>query len=186
MVFGMNDLQAQKSLSEAIIPDFAGLQYAGSIGHISANAGYTFFKRTNLNFNYGYIPEKKGGRMHILAVKFEYKPLRIPVGRAIEIHPFNPGVFVSYTLQKSLTLGFNPPQYPKDYYFWSEALRKHIGASSEIKLLNQRLEGKVRALSLYIEANTNDLYMISWFENRTTIPFSQIFKLGYGLRLYFE
>jgi hypothetical protein len=178
-------MMAQSSLTKALTPDFAGLQYAGSIGYISAGAGYTLFKKTNMNINYGYVSEKKGGQMHILALKFEYKPFRIPLSENVVLQPINPGVFLSYTFAKELSYRFESPQYPKNYYFWSEALRKHISANSEIKFINPLKNGKVQALSVYIEANTNDIYMISWFENRTTIPFTDIFKLGYGLRVYF-
>lgn len=176
---------AQDKLMNALTPDFAGVQYAGSLGYFSVGAGYDLFKKTTISLNYGYVPEQKGGKMHILALKLEYKPLKIPIGTKLMLQPFNPGIFATYTFDKELSFKFTSPQYPKNYYFWSEALRKHIFANSEIKLINPLNNKKIQAVGLYIEANTNDIYLISWFENRTTIPFTDIFKLGYGLKVYF-
>lgn len=187
LLLGSNVSKSQSQFMKSFIPDFVGLQYAGSIGYISGSAGYHFFgDRTNLNVNYGYIPQNKGGEMHIVAAKFEYKPFSIRVKDNIIIHPINPSVFLSYTFDKKLDFNFDTDQYPKGYYFWSEAFRKHVAFSTEVKLLNaKKTAAKINAVSLYMEANTNDLYLISWFENRTSIPFTDIFKFGYGVRVYF-
>lgn len=176
---------AQKNLLERLKPDEVNLQYAGSIGFLSAGAGYHFFKeKTALSFHIGYVPESLGGELTILAVKFEYKPYTIRLSDRFIIHPFNPVIFPSYTLGKNFDFKFEKPKYREGYYFWSSALRLHLGASSEVKMFTN-LTSKIKAISLYAEANTNDLYAISWFQNRTSTPFYEIFKLGYGVKMYF-
>lgn len=176
---------AQSKFWKSLVPDDAGLQYAGSIGFISAGAGYDLLnEKTNLSFHVGYVPESLGGELTIIAVKFQYKPFTIPVGNKIIIKPFNPVFFPSYTLGQNFDFKFEKPKYREGYYFWSSALRLHLGASTEVKLLSTP-ESKIKALSIYAEANTNDLYLLSWFKNRTTTPFYRMFKLGYGFKMHF-
>lgn len=177
--------KAQKSFWKGLVPDQANLQYAGSIGFLSAGAGYNLMKeKTALSFHVGYVPESLGGELTIVAIKFEYKPWAIHIKDKAIIHPFNPVIFPSYTLGENFDFKFERPQYRKGYYFWSSALRLHIGAGTEIKLLTKP-NSKIKYVSVYAEANTNDLYLLSWYQNRTNAPFYKMFKLGYGIRTYF-
>lgn len=187
ILFSTAAASAQNRFLSVIRPDVVGIQYAGSIGYLSLSAGYNLLEeKTNLNFNYGYVPESQGGELHIAAVKFEYKPFSIRIKDNFILHPINPSVFVSYTFGKNLDFNFDREQYVKGYYFWSEAVREHLGFSTELKLINLERRNKLaRSISFYGEVNTNDLYLISWFENRTSIPFQEIFKVGYGVRMYF-
>ncbi|WP_442588224.1 hypothetical protein ACSBL2_19455 [Pedobacter sp. AW31-3R] len=186
MVPGFQKAMAQKSFAKFLTPDYAELQHAGSIGYMSAGIGYNLSKkeRTALSFHYGYVPEVKGGELHIAAVKFQYKPFAIRIKDKLTFYPVNPGVFLSYTFGKQFGFSFDDDQYPKGYYFWSPALREHISLSSELKIMGDKTS-RIKSISLYTEANTNDLYMISWFENRTTTPIQEIFHLGFGVRMYF-
>lgn len=177
---------AQKSLVSLLIPDYLEIQHAGSIGYMSAGIGYRLSPRekTTLSFHYGYVPEPKGGELHIAAVKFEYKPFAIHIKDKLIFYPVNPGIFLSYTFGEQFGLTFDQDQYNKGYYFWSPALREHLSFSSELKIMGDG-SSKIRAISLYTEANTNDLYLISWYENRTKTPIYQIFHLGFGVRMNF-
>ncbi|MES2653039.1 MAG: hypothetical protein V4663_14960 [Bacteroidota bacterium] len=176
---------AQRSFLKRIEPHHINLQYAGSIGYFSGGIGYNFFKeKTALSFHYGYVPKNKGGWMSIFTAKFEYKPFAIAIKDKIIIHPINPVFFPSYTSGDNFDYQFKTSQYREGYYFWSSALRLHLGAGTEIKILNNQ-NAAFKSVSLYAEANTNDLYAISWFENRTTTPFYAMFKMGYGVRLNF-
>jgi len=176
---------SQNKLLKLLRPDQVGIQYAGSIGYASFGIGYNLFKeKTALSFHYGYVPEVKGGELHIAAVKFEYKPFAIAIGKQLIFHPFNPVVFLSYTIGKNFAFKFDKDQYMDDYYFWSPALREHLGFSSELKILGDK-SSKIKSISLYTESNTNDLYMVSWYANRTTIPIYKIFHLGFGVRMNF-
>lgn len=180
-----SSLLAQKSFFRRLTPEQANLQYAGSIGFLSAGAGYNFFKdKTALSFHIGYVPESLGGELTIIAIKFEYKPWAIPIKKVAIIHPLNPVIFPSYTLGENFDFKFEKPQYRQGYYFWSSALRLHLGAGTEIKILTKP-GSKLKFVSIYAEANTNDLYALSWFKNRTNTPFYKMFKLGYGVRTYF-
>ncbi len=187
LILGMlvSSAYAQNSFLERIRPDQVNLQYAGSIGYFSGGIGYNFFKeKTVLSFHYGYVPKNKGGWMSIFSAKFEYKPFTIKIKDKLIIHPINPVLFPSYTSGDNFDYQFKTSQYRKGYYFWSSALRLHLGAGTEVKVLNNK-DAAFESVSIYAEVNTNDLYAISWFENRTTTPFYEMFKLGYGVRLNF-
>lgn len=177
---------AQNKFAKAIKPDFVVLQYAGSIGYMSAGVGYNFFnEKTSASLHYGFVPESKGGNLNILTTKFDYKPFNINLKKdKISLKPINPVAFVSYTLGRNFDKKFDPNQYPDGYYFWSTAIKIHMGISSELQIMGDT-KSAIKSISLYAEANTNDLYAISWFENRTTTPFENIFKLGYGIKLNF-
>lgn len=178
--------QAQESFWKKLVPDQASLQYAGSIGFISAGAGYDLFhEKAELSFHLGYVPESLGGELTMFAAKFRYKPFTIRTkNEKLIIQPFNPVFFPSYTFGQNFDFKFEKPQYRKGYYFWSSALRLHLGASTEIKLL-QMPQSKIKWIGLYAEANTNDLYLVSWFKNRTSTPFYRMFKMGYGVKMGF-
>ncbi len=176
---------SQRKTANALVPDKVITQYAGSIGYMSLGLGYDLFQeRTELSFHYGYVPEVKGGELHIAALKFEYKPFKLKISDGLLFRPVNPVVFGSYTFGKAFGFGFDRDQYPKGYYFWSPALRGHLGASSELEVLSDA-SSSIKSITLFTEANTNDLYLVSWYENRTTTPFYKIFHLGFGLKVNF-
>jgi hypothetical protein len=179
------NVKAQKFL----IPDDAVLQYAGSIGYLSVGAGYELFgnKRGNLDISYGFVPESKGGALHILTAKFAYRPFVIKLGNWAKIYPFNPGIFLRYTLNNNLGFNFDTVQYPKGYYYFSEAARPHLSFSNEFQLIKGKALEKtgLKALSIYSEFNTNDYYLINYFQNTTALSVTDIFKLGIGIRAKF-
>lgn len=177
--------KAQKFL----IPEDAIIQYAGSIGYLSVGAGYELFgnKRGNLDINYGFVPESKGGALHILTAKFAYRPFMINIGNFAKIYPFNPGIFIRYTLNNNLGFNFDTVQYPKGYYYFSEAARPHLSFSNEFQLIKGKVLERtgLKALSIYSEFNTNDYYLVNYFQNTTALSVTDIFKLGIGIRAKF-
>lgn len=192
LTFVLLNFAVAKSYGQAfqfLVPDEAILQFAGSIGYVSGGIGYELFKndRGNLDFIYGFVPGSKGGVLNMATVKFAYKPWEIKVKDLIKIYPFNPGVFLTYTFHEDLSYRFSEDQYPKNYYNWSEALRPHLSFSNELEFDGTKLwkGSKIKAISLYSEFNTNDYYLINYFQNMSALTPSDIFALGIGLRLKF-
>lgn len=179
-----NTGKAQK-FSE-LIPQYAIIQHAGSIGYVSLGAGYELFKDNsgNLELLYGMVPKSKGGSLHILSTKFAYHPFEIKVNKNIKFYPANPGLFFSYHLGKQFDLAFDQEQYGKSYYGWSTAVRGHFSLSNEVKI---NTGGKLKSLSLYTEFNVNDLYLASilYKNNREWLSLSDIIKLGIGVKVGF-
>jgi hypothetical protein len=174
---------------KSLIPDAATVQFAGSIGFISVGAGYELFhnKRGNLDFTYGYVPASKGGTLHIIATKFAYRPFKIKIKDVAKFYPLNPGLFISYTINKDLPIEFNKSQYEKGYYWWSPALRPHLSFSSEVELDTEKdwNKSQIESISIYAEVNTNDYYAINYIHNPNSLSIGDIFQVGLGLRVKF-
>lgn len=172
-----------------LIPDNAIVQFAGSIGYFSVGAGYDLFKnkRGILDFNYGYVPASKGGELNIVTAKIAYRVYEIKLKEWGKFYPFIPGLFLSYTFHPELSYRFNRNRYHPDYYHWSEAMRPHLSIANEIEFNGEKLlKGSgIKAVSVYTEFNTNDYYLINYFQNTSELNLGDIFKLGIGLRLKF-
>ena len=172
-----------------LIPDGAVIQHAGSIGYFSAGVDYDLFrnKRGSLDLLYGYVPESKGGAFSILSAKFAYRPFEIKVAPGLLFHPVNPGLFFNYTIDKNFDLLRDRDQYIKGYYYLSEALRAHVSLSSEVSVdpavLGQK--GPLRAVAIYYELNTNDMYLVNYFQNTKGLSLSDVFKAGLGIKVSF-
>lgn len=184
LIFLPSFIFGQNKFLKALKPDYINIQYGGSIGYMSGGIGYYFFnEKTTASVHYGFVPESEGGSINILTTKFDYKPFNIKLGKDLMFKPINPVVFVSYTLGRNFDKEFDPDQYPDGYYWWSTALKIHLGLSTELKILGSG-KSAIKAVSVYAETNTNDLYAVSWFENRTTTSITKIFFMGYGIRLH--
>jgi hypothetical protein len=172
-----------------LIPDAAILQYAGSIGYFSVGAGFELFKnnRGQLDFNYGYVPASKGGELHAVTVKFAYKPFEIKWGDWATIYPINPGFFLSYSFHDDLDFKFHSSEYPPGYYYWSPALRPHLSFSNEIELTMDKIWSSlgIEKIGIYTEFNTNDFYLVNYFQNSSSLSLTDIFQLGMGIRFKF-
>jgi hypothetical protein len=172
-----------------LIPDEVILQHAGSIGYVSVGAGYKLFnnERGNLDLLYGYVPKSKGGTLHIITAKFAYKPFVINVNKLGKIYPFNPGFFLTYTGHPDLELKFSKDNWPKGYYFWSEAIRPHLSFSNELELTKPRFikAAGLKSLSVYSEFNSNEWYLVNYFQNVPEVSVKDVFKLGIGVRMRF-
>lgn len=185
-------LSGNKALAQGLgflIPDAAIAQYAGSIGYFSGGVGYDIFKnkRGNIDLMYGFVPGNKGGVLHAATAKFAYRPFVYKIKDWAIIYPINPGFFVSYTFHRELSTSFNTDQYPKKYYYWSEAIRPHLSFSNEIELnAGKLLKGaKIKSITLYSEFNTNEYYLVNYLQNIPALTLSDVMQLGIGTRIKF-
>lgn len=181
--FGMTAEAQERS---ALIPDYALVQHAGSIGYLSLGAGYELFDdaRGSLELTYGRVPEVKGGPLNIVSAKFSYRPVELRVNNTITAYPANPGVFLSYHLDEQFGLGFDREQYGRSYYGWPTALRGHLSLSNEVAI---KTGEKLKSVTLYSEFNVNDLYLVSLFykNNKQWLSPFDIIKLGFGVKVGF-
>ena len=187
LMFNVFKVHAQ--FPKSMVPKNIVVQHAGSIGFMSIGMGYPVFKnqRGSLDFNYGYVPESRGGTLHILSGKFAYRPWKIKIKDGINLFPINPGVFLTYHFGKQFDFYWDKDTYEEGYYWWSTALRPHISFSTEIELdaLQIFKTSDIKRMSLYAEVNTNDLYLTSYYKNAGAVKLTDIFKLGLGLRVRF-
>lgn len=167
------------------LPDMVVLQHGGSIGWWSIGAGYRFLSNhIEPQLLYGRVPESKGGVLDLITLKLSVVPYRWKGSSGYAIAPFNPVFFASTTLNKGYHLFWPDDQYVDDYYWWSSAMRFHLGFNSEIDIPLHKRVGK--KLTVYAEWNTNDLYLSSYLENKKSISLWDITALGVGIKWHFK
>lgn len=159
-------------------------QYAGSIGYMSFGGGVSS-KSGKLSHEllYGFVPKAYGGPLDKLTYRLTFTPYKLAVSRQVTWQPFNPVLFVAYNFGSDYSLQQSYKKYDDDYYWWSPALRLHGGANSSVTFSNK--EGNPR-LQLYLEANTNDRYVVTYWDNTTNMKAGDIFFLGIGARFYLD
>ena len=161
------------------------LQFAGSTGFLTGG----IFKSTKndkleLGLLYGYTPESLGGSLHSISFKVGYNPFKINLNKSLIIEPLQVGAFLNQNFGKDLDFGW-PDKYPTSYYWWTPSLREHIFIGSSISLQTTKSKW-LHHVSLYFEANTNDLYLASYFgeNNIKSLSLYDITFFGTGLKFY--
>jgi hypothetical protein len=167
------------------VPDFAVAQYAGSIGFISAGAGYDIFKgKANIDVLVGYVPKFTGSEpLETITLKFTASPLRIRVNENVTVYPFNSGVYFCYTPGKEFSSDL-PSWYPDGYYWWSEAIRANIFIGGSVKIATDRLKAATY-LTPYYEVGTNEIKLVSYIQNKGSLNIWTILHAGIGVRYHF-
>jgi len=177
-------LFAHEKVKDVFPHEVISLQFAGSVGFFSG--GYwRASKKENIGLGliYGYTPQVFGGPLHSLSFKFLYSPFKVHFLHHFCFEPLQAGVFIAQNFGKNLYLTW-PDKYPKHYYWWSNSLREHVFVSSQ---MSYYLPGKTfEKVSLYFEANTNDLYIYSYFPNRGAIRLYDIIFFGIGIKAGFH
>jgi hypothetical protein len=167
------------------VPDFAVAQYAGSIGFLSAGAGYDIFKgKAHVDLLIGYVPEFTGSKsLETITLKFTASPLKIPVNKNITVDPLTSGVYFCYTPGKEFSSDL-PSWYPDGYYWWSEAIRANIFIGGKVKIVANRLKNG-SYITPYYEIGTNEIKLVSYFQNGRSLNIWTILHAGVGVRYHF-
>ena len=173
--------RAQNRLKELIPYTTLNAQYAGSTGLVSVGIAKTSEKQLlELGLMYGYTPAFGGDANHSLFLKLSASPSRLAIAPKLYWQPIQIGVFLCQNFGKNLGLTWDQ-QYPKDYYWWNRSRRTHVFFGTQLTLDSG--PGRIDKVALYMEANTNDLYISSYFPNRRTMKIRDIFFLGVGCKL---
>jgi hypothetical protein len=158
-------------------------QFAGSIGYLSVGGGYVHNRYIQSELLYGFVPAQYGGPRSKITYRFLWQPVELELNSRWTWKPIGTSVFLSYSLDKNMTLLPSYSKYQKDYYWWSTALRKHLGFQTAFERKDRSKPGP--RTQYYMEWNTNDLYMVSYWENRREMSPLDIFFWGFGIRRYF-
>ena|SRR5687768_17228978 len=177
------DVQTAWSQRPKALPDFVTLQHAGSIGFASVGIGYQISKRSLLSVHYGYVPEIRGGELNIVAAKFLLNTWSLEISDRVQLNPLRFGLMTSYHFGREFRSRWPTHRYPDGYYWWKTSLRAHL--LTETSLTVQLRRHAFHSLTGYIELNTNELYLISYFQNHRSLSLADIIKVGYGVRANF-
>jgi hypothetical protein len=183
--FNQADAQERSRVKKWYVPDYAVVQYAGSVGFVSAGAGYNVLRdRANVDFLFGYVPAFAGGvPLETFTIKFTANLWTIPLGGRTTLHPLTTGLYFCYTPGKQYSSNL-PSWYPEGYYWWSEAIRANIfiGGSLDVEIAGAK---KLSRLNIYYELGTNEIKLVSYVQNAEALRLVDIVHAGIGVRLHF-
>ncbi len=182
-------LAQSKPISKAI-PDYAILQYAGSIGAYSIGFGYKFGKKKRLALEgiYSNTPKFQGTEsLDAITCKFFYQAfdtISIPkVKPALYWTPLRIGSGVSYIADSHFFSFKTDLPYESGYYWHKTGLRALALFQSELAL---SLKSKhISSVSTYFEANIQDLYITLYVADRD-FTFMDMIRFGIGGRIYIK
>lgn len=185
LIVSLYFLQPGNAQTQTIFSKFSKsaftVQFAGSIGFLSAGYSRVTEKdKIEISLLYGQVPRYLGGVTRTLTLKGIYNPFKFQQGK-LKVEPLQAGVFAAQHFGDYLGLSWGS-KYPPGYYWWTRSLRLHLCLSSQLSVqLNKK---RLDRLSLYFEANTNDLYLYSYFSNMKSLSFYDIVFFGAGCKLY--
>jgi hypothetical protein len=176
---------AKSQQKKSLLPEFATLQYAGSIGYASAGVGYNVLKsKARFSLHYGFVPPNQGGTLNVISTKLFFKPAAFTIWNRVRLNPFDVGIMASYHYGDNFETRWPEGLRKRNYYWWHPALRAHLAMESSVTYEFKKGHRFTSATG-YVEFNTNELYFISFVQNARSVSLWDIVKLGTGFRLTF-
>lgn len=171
-----------------LLPTRVEIQYAGGMGMLSAGIGWEYGRRGEwaTDLFAGFIPAAYiGHTCATTTIKQSYAPWSIRCSDRFSAEPFKCGIYLNSVIADEFWLR-EPSRYPKGYYGFSTKVRAHIFIGQNFRL-HLRRGGALRDISLFWEANTCDLYLISRITNRYLSPGDYIgLSVGIGFHILGE
>lgn len=164
-------------------PSHVVLQTGGGLGMVAGGAGFSLKDRLDLDILVGYVPEKyAGSALSLVSAKLLYSPWSLPLRERLTLKPLTVGGYFSYT--HGTINDEEPNQYNPGYYWFSTDTRVGPLLGSRLSYaLPATATGRSRNLSAYYELSTNDLYIVSYVQNRRGLSPADILVLSLGLKL---
>ncbi len=169
-----------------IAPHYTKIQFAGSIGMLSAAAGWDYGKneRWETDIMVGFVPRFESNRAKLtFTLRENIVPWSIPFGHSpVDFSPLRASVGVNAIIGHEFWKR-NPDRYPDGYYFFSTKFHFIVGFGQQWTLNISRDKRKMwRAVGVFYDFSTNDSYVLSGFGNKY-IKFRDVFHLDIGVKL---
>jgi hypothetical protein len=110
------------------MPTYLKLQYAGSMGFLSAGTGWDSGKRNQFETDIyiGFIPKFSTDEVRVtFTLKQNYIPWKINIKKHFNFEPFTCGLYVTTMSGENLCIKA-PKKYPKGYYWLAPQARWHF------------------------------------------------------------
>lgn len=177
-------LERYQSKWNSLIPKYQNLQFAGSIGLLSAGVGWDYGRQRQweTEIMFGFIPEFSSDKTKLtFTLKQNYSPWEVSLGKNWILEPLETGLFMNTVLASDFWVK-EPEKYPNNYYKFSTRVRFHVFLGQRIALdLGNNFP--FRRITAYYELSTCDLYLISKFSNKY-IKTWDILSLSFGLKFH--
>ncbi|WP_159437388.1 hypothetical protein [Hymenobacter daecheongensis] len=162
------------------------LQTGGGLGMVAAGAGYAYANnKVETDILLGYVPKRfAGSTLTLASAKMLYSPFTVQLAEQWQLKPLTVGAYFSYT--HGTLNDEERGQYTKGYYWFSTDTRYGPLAGGRLSYVRPgSTREEPRHVSFYYELGSNDLYLISYAQNRNGLKFGQVLTLALGLKADF-
>lgn len=168
-----------------LIPKYAKVQYAGSMGLFSIGVGWDYGKNrqweTDLLF--GLIPKYSSTNAKVtMTLKENFTPWTISLGKGWGFQPLETGIYLN-TVFSNKFWTHEPSRYPSGYYGFSTRIRGNIfiGQRWQYNFPNSAHKF-AKSINVFYELSTCDFLIISAIQNSYLKP-SDYLRLSFGIKL---
>ncbi len=176
--------QRYRTTWEKLIPTHAKLQFAGSMGLLSAGVGWDYGKRNQWETDVliGFIPHYSSSAKVTFTIKQNYMPWNVDLGKNFSMEPLACGIYLNTVMDEDFWVK-EPDRYPHGYYNFSTKIRTNVYVGQRFTYhINSDKRYWTRAVTVFYEISSNDLYIASAFGNSYLKP-KDYLHLSFGVKL---
>lgn len=166
----------------SLIPRYTKVQFAGSMGLISAGFGWDYGrkKQWETDFFLGFIPRFSSGEAKMtMTLKQNYIPWSLRLGGRWFLEPLETGLYINTVMDDDFWRK-EPEKYPSNYYKFSTRVRFNIFLGQRITW-DMGSREDARKMTFFYEVSTCELYLISAFTNKY-LKAEDIIGLSVGIK----
>lgn len=170
----------------ALIPTHTKLQFAGNMGLLSFGFGWDYGKRNQWETDllFGFVPKYESDKAKAtFTLKQNYIPWSLQIKESrFSAEPLACGLYFNTVFGDEFWVS-EPERYPKGYYGFSSKVRIHIFLGQRLTYdIDPKRRFTAKALTLFYELSTCDLYLISAATNRYLRPRDYL-SLSFGVKI---
>lgn len=170
---------------EKLIPTHTKIQFAGNMGLLSFGTGWDYGKKNQWETDifFGFVPKYDSKRAKAtMTLKQNYLPWSLHLGKGFSTEPLTCGLYFNTVFGNEFWVR-EPDRYPKGYYNFSSKIRSHIFLGQRLTYdIDPKQRHTAKAITVFYELSTCDLYLISAVTNRYLRPRDYL-SLFFGLKL---
>ncbi|MGN0054254.1 MAG: hypothetical protein ACI378_09385 [Bacteroides sp.] len=171
---------------EGLIPTHSKIQYAGNMGLLSFGTGWDYghHNQWETDIFLGFLPKYDSKRTKLtFTVKQNYIPWSLQIKESrFSAEPLSCGLYFNTVFGDEFWVK-EPERYPKGYYGFSSKVRTHIFVGQRLTYdIDPRRRYTAKAITLFYEISTCDLYVVSAFTNKYLKP-TDYLSLSFGIKL---
>lgn len=171
---------------EALIPTHTKIQFAGNMGLISFGTGWDYGKHNQWETDvfFGVLPKYQSDHTKLtFTLKQNYIPWSLQIKESrFSAEPLTCGMYFNTVFGNEFWVN-EPERYPKGYYGFSSKVRIHVFLGQRLTYdIDPRRRFTAKAITLFYEVSTCDLYVVSAFTNKYLKP-KDYLSLSFGVKL---
>lgn len=168
-----------------LIPTHTKMQFYGNMGFVSLGFGWDYGRNNQWETDMfvGFLPKKDSKRNKLtFTLKQNYIPWNLQLKNNFSFEPLTTGLYMNTILGDEFWAN-QPAKYPNGYYGFSTKVRFHIFAGQRLTYdIPNSQQNWAKAITLFYELSSSDLYIVSAFNNRYLKP-HDFLALSFGIKL---